>query len=384
MDDRFLEPADDEPVTVVSADEQAPYLADYVRSKFEDSENGRYAYEQRWIKAYKNFRGIYDSTTQYRDSERSKVFIKITKTKVLAAYGQIVDILFANKRFPIVVESTPVPEGVAEFAHLKTPVDDMVSSQEALDPYGFEGDGRELAPGAMQAEAPSDYLGAYEDRFANAPVVEGPSNVGEPQISPAQESALKCEKVIHDQLVDTNAVTVIRKSIFESALMGTGVIKGPLNMYKRIHRWQKDDTGERTYDPFEKVVPRIEHVSIWDFYPDPSARQRKTSAGGMTDLAILKNAGFEVKCKNSAPLVRDRINSVNAKLKNAKGQHSLFILNSCKNVIKSIERQIYKEGTHVPDKDSGYDHFNDALGYMLEYNFPLRRDFKPNPPTRWS
>ena len=271
MDDRFLEPADDEPVTVVSADEQAPYLADYVRSKFEDSENGRYAYEQRWIKAYKNFRGIYDSTTQYRDSERSKVFIKITKTKVLAAYGQIVDILFANKRFPIVVESTPVPEGVAEFAHLKTPVDDMVSSQEALDPYGFEGDGRELAPGAMQAEAPSDYLGAYEDRFANAPVVEGPSNIGEPQISPAQESALKCEKVIHDQLVDTNAVTVIRKSIFESALMGTGVVKGPLNMYKRIHRWQRGEDGDRTYDPYEKLVPRIEHVSVWDFYPDPSA-----------------------------------------------------------------------------------------------------------------
>ena len=119
-------------------------------------------------------------------------------------------------------------------------------------------------------------------------------------------------------------------------------------------------------------------------YPDPSARQRKTSAGGLTDLAILKTAGFEVKCKNSAPLVRDRINSVNAKLKNAKGLHSLFILNSCKNVIKSIERQIYKEGTHVPDKDSGYDHFNDAIGYMIEYNFPLRRDFKPNPPKRWS
>ena len=83
------------------------------RGKFEDAENGRFAYEQRWLQAYKNFRGIYDSTTQYRDSERSKVFIKITKTKVLAAYGQIVDILFANKKFPIVVEATPVPEGIA-------------------------------------------------------------------------------------------------------------------------------------------------------------------------------------------------------------------------------------------------------------------------------
>ena len=119
-------------------------------------------------------------------------------------------------------------------------------------------------------------------------------------------------------------------------------------------------------------------------YPDPSAKQRKTSAGGMTDLAILKNAGFEVRCRNKAPLVRDRINAVNSKLKNVKGQNSLFILNSCKNVIKSIERQIYKEGTHIPDKDSGYDHMNDALGYLVEYNYPLKRDFKPNPPQRFS
>jgi len=119
-------------------------------------------------------------------------------------------------------------------------------------------------------------------------------------------------------------------------------------------------------------------------YPDPSARQRKTSAGGMTDLAILKNAGLEVFCRNSAPLVRDRINAVNSKLKNAKGQVSLYIVNSCRNMIKSIERQIYKEGTHIPDKDSGYDHFNDALGYFIEYCFPLRREFKPNKPRRWS
>ena len=140
--------------------------------------------------------------------------------------------------------------------------------------------------------------------------------------------------------------------------------------------------SSNTNEMVEEIKRRYEKRVI--VYPDPSARQRKTSAGGMTDLAILKNAGLDVRCRNSAPFVRDRINSVNAKLKNAKGIHSLFIVNSCKNVIKSIERQIYKEGTHVPDKDSGYDHFNDALGYMIEYNFPLRRDFKPSRPKRWS
>jgi len=119
-------------------------------------------------------------------------------------------------------------------------------------------------------------------------------------------------------------------------------------------------------------------------YPDPSARQRKTSAGGLTDLSILKNVGFDVKCKNTAPLIRDRINAVNSKLKNVNGKNNLFIVKSCKNVIKSIERQIYKEGTHIPDKDSGFDHMNDALGYLVEYNFPLKRNFVSKPQQRWS
>ncbi len=141
--------------------------------------------------------------------------------------------------------------------------------------------------------------------------------------------------------------------------------------------------SSNTQEMCEEIRNRYKNKQIV-VYPDPSARQRKTSAGGFTDLSILKNAGFDVKCKNTAPLIRDRINAVNAKLKNVNGKNSLFIVKSCKNVIKSIERQIYKEGTHVPDKDSGYDHMNDALGYLIEFNFPLRRNFAPSQPKRWS
>lgn len=141
--------------------------------------------------------------------------------------------------------------------------------------------------------------------------------------------------------------------------------------------------SSNTQEMCEEIRTRYQNKKII-VYPDPSARQRKTSAGGFTDLSILKNAGFDVKCKNTAPLIRDRINAVNAKLKNVNGKNSLFIVKSCKNVIKSIERQIYKEGTHVPDKDSGYDHMNDALGYLIEFNFPLRRNFVANPVKRWS
>ena len=60
MEDRFLEPADDQEVPVASPENQLPYLAEFISKRFEDAENGRYAYEQRWLQAYKNFRGIYD------------------------------------------------------------------------------------------------------------------------------------------------------------------------------------------------------------------------------------------------------------------------------------------------------------------------------------
>ncbi len=265
MSDNFLEPANETQVPVENPMEQMPGLCGHIKSKFQDSENGRQGFETRWLQAFKNFRGVYDSTTQYRDSERSKVFIKITKTKVLAAYGQIIDILFSNKKFPLVVEPTPVPEGIAEFAHLKTPLDDIIP-----DPYGYNGDGRNLAPGATQASQGLDFLGGLDKRYQGSPLAPGPSLAGEPQISPAQKAALNLEKYIHDQLLDTNAVNVLRNAIFESCLLGTGIVKGPLNFNKRIHKWEKGMDG-RQYVPYEKLVPRIESVSVWDFHPDPSA-----------------------------------------------------------------------------------------------------------------
>ena len=242
-DENFLQPEDDSSVSINNPSEEMPGLAGYVKKKFEDSENGRRSHEHRWLQAYKNFRGIYDSTTQYRDSERSRVFIKITKTKVLAAYGQIVDILFANKKFPLVVEPTPIPEGIEEFAHMKTPIDEMTN------PYGFEGDGKQLLPGALSVEEPHK-LGSYGKEFPNM-LVAGTSKLGEPQVKPAQKMAMRMEKCIHDQLLDSNAVNVFRRAIFESSLLGTGIVKGPFNFYKKVHNWENDEQGNRVYSPYE-------------------------------------------------------------------------------------------------------------------------------------
>ena len=141
--------------------------------------------------------------------------------------------------------------------------------------------------------------------------------------------------------------------------------------------------SSNTDEMVQEIRNRFKDKHIF-IYPDPASKQRKTSAGGVTDLAILKNAGFDLRVRNTHPLIRDRINAVNTKLKNGIGDRTLFIANNCKNVLKSIERQIYKEGTTVPDKDNNYDHMNDALGYLVEYLYPVKRQFTPSKPKRWS
>jgi hypothetical protein len=129
--------------------------------------------------------------------------------------------------------------------------------------------------------------------------------------------------------------------------------------------------SSNTDEFIEELLTRYPDKSKIIIYPDPASRQRKTSAGGKTDLMLLQNAGLSVKCKNTHALVRDRVNSVNAKLKSFDGKRTILIDNSCKTLINSLLKQIYKEGTTIPEKDNGYDHMTDALGYAIEYIFPI-------------
>jgi hypothetical protein len=255
-------------------------LAGFVRERLIAAETARSSKEQDWLAAYRNYKGVYGPEVTFDDINQSRVFVKITKTKVVAAYGQIIDVLFGTAKFPISIEPTEKPEGVAEYAHLdpanaqaenEGPSEaDMLGSA-----IGYDGDGRSLPPGVT---VDALLAGLAENQvFAKGNWQDGPSpdKMKMPQISPAKEAARKMQKVIWDQLDETNATTSLRSAAFEMVLLGTGILKGPFNYEKILHTWQKNpDTAgpKRIYTPQIKEVPRLEYVSVWDFYPDPSAR----------------------------------------------------------------------------------------------------------------
>ena len=257
-------------VKSLSEEKESSYsnLGYLIESRLKESEQARLYDEKRWLRAYRNYRGIYSADMAFRDSEKSKIFVKVTKTKVLAAYGQLIEVLFSQGKFPISVMPTSDPTGVEQYAHIKP---ENMKNPRMDDIYGFEGDGRNIEPGATA----DSILNGLAEKYANAGFEKGPAPDLKtmPQIEPAEEAAKNMQKIIHDQLEETHAISVLRHVLFEMCLLGTGVLKGPFNYEQSVHKWSLNDAGEREYTPSTKLVPRVEAVSCWDLYPDPDAVQ---------------------------------------------------------------------------------------------------------------
>ena len=196
-------------VQLTLEEDQQRNLIGTIKDRFQIAEDARQTDETRWLKAYENYRGLYAKSIKFRESEKSRVFVKVTKTKVLAAFGQLVDVIFGTGKFPIGISETKIPEGETDYAHLDTSnhtpglettkgelPDDFGNREGAnRNPYdvGYEGDGKTLKPGATY------YNGIFEDSLEDQAESLGILKDGaspNPQVlevSPAQKAARRME-----------------------------------------------------------------------------------------------------------------------------------------------------------------------------------------------
>ena len=252
-------------------------VVDYIHSRFKRAEDARQTDELRWLRAYRNYRGLYGSDVQFTETEKSRVFVKVTKTKTLAAYGQINDVLFGNNKFPLTVNPTVLPDGVSDSVHISLDPN-AEAGQEALSGAFDSGPNisflfdpnEKLKPGETMFDR-MEKLGPLKDRLESLgdKIIEGPGTTDTTvTFHPAMIAAKKMEKKIHDQLEESGANKQLRHTSFEMSLFGTGIMKGPFAVDKEYPNWD-EESGE--YDPLIKTVPSTSHVSIWNFYPDPDA-----------------------------------------------------------------------------------------------------------------
>jgi hypothetical protein len=253
---------------IYEEDAVAGPIVQLLMDKYNKAETTRRNDEERWLRAYRNYRGLYGPDVQFTETEKSRVFIKVTKTKTLAAYGQIIDVLFSNNSFPISVDPTTLPEGVEEDVSFDMNEAKVREASPDFSPYGYKGDGKDLPPGATYKTL-QDRLGPLTDELSGIDNLNsGPGlTPSSATFSPAMVAAKKMEKKIKDQLEESNASKQLRSTAFEMALFGTGIMKGPFAIDKEYANW--NESGD--YTPTIKTVPSTSHVSIWNFYPDPDA-----------------------------------------------------------------------------------------------------------------
>lgn len=237
---------------------------EFIKSQYSRSKEARRVDEERWLDAYRNYRGLYSSEVQFTETEKSKAFIKVTKTKVLAAYAQVVDVLFAGSKFPIGIEARQFPNNVADAISFNP---NELTSEKVKEQVGVD---YQIPNNIVRPDLARD-LGIYKEKLA--PIEDelelGAGDMqGSITYEPAKRAAQKMEKLMHDQLDESEAPKHLRSLAFETCLFGTGVMKGPFAQSKEYPRW----TEEGDYDPIMETIPKMEYVSIWDFYPDPDAR----------------------------------------------------------------------------------------------------------------
>jgi hypothetical protein len=239
-----------------------------IKQKFHQAERARRPKSDQWIKNLAAVRGEDTRQSLRPETEVADIYVRTTTTKTKAAYAQINEALLSGDKFPISVMPTQVPDGIAEFAHLKQDAapEEQAPPSSGLD-VGFDGDGMDIPAGATQETIGTIIGSSYSKGLEEEMFEEGNDATGTgAQISPAKNAALKMEKMIHDQLGESKARMGLRRALYELCMLGTGAMKGPFTSTKKVNEWV-----DGKYTPKIKEFPAVSFVSLWDLYVDPNA-----------------------------------------------------------------------------------------------------------------
>lgn len=203
-----------------------------VRSMFDQAEQDRKSYEENWLQDLRQYKGVYEPDVLAKmDPNRSKAFVRLTRTKVKTMDARMSDMLFpkgSERNWDI--EPTPVPEFSDQ--QLRFIV-------ESLAAQGIEADEETIKE-------------TIKER--------------------SDESCNKMKELMADQLGEADYEEACRKVIHQGNMLGTGVLKGPMVETITQRHWQM--LPNATYQMANKTVrrPFYEFVPLWDIYPDLSAK----------------------------------------------------------------------------------------------------------------
>lgn len=220
-------------------------LGTMLRAKYSEYRDARNDVEDDWIEDLRAFMGQYDPDILAKiqeKGERSQVYVGLTRTKVLAAYSRITDLLFQPGQKFFSIESTPITkQPILENELTEQAALEIMQAAEVVDPNLVD----DLIA-ARFLELKDDLEKETEMRVENM------------------------SEAILDQSIEANLEGKMKDAIMEQVIFGTGAMKAGTLRIDKDHKWIKTNEGfNLVYE--ESPMPEMEAVSIFDLYPDPYA-----------------------------------------------------------------------------------------------------------------
>jgi len=221
---------------------------------FQEYKDARKETENEWLKDLRQYQGIYEPEVLARlnaaSGSRSKVYVGLTRTKVMAAYSRIIDLLFQHGDVFFSVDPTPIPQ-----------IDPLKAMQM-----------RQMAMEQIMMASGQDPMMNQDLVAARMEELEGEFLELEKEI--ARNAAESMTVDIKDQLIETNAEMKLKEAFLEACIFGSGAVKaGTVRIDKKqsYSKMLNPETGEQNFglSVVETVAPDVESVSIFDLYPDP-------------------------------------------------------------------------------------------------------------------
>jgi len=216
---------------------------------FQDWKSARQQKEDEWLEALQAFHSEYSQEEEARLNQngehKSKVYIGLTRMKVVAAYARIVDLLFQPGQTLGEIQPTPIPdtEKMAG-AQLKAKLEiEQLMKSGMLDP-------------AMEVE---ELMWQRVEELRNEASED------------AHKRADAMNETIDDQMVECDAGRKIKMALAEMVILGDGCIKGVTVNIKGERKWVRGDDGRYTLKYNDKVYPDLQFRSVFNIYPDPYA-----------------------------------------------------------------------------------------------------------------
>lgn len=231
-----------EPTEAVEPKDHAQGKADLgrkLKDKFSIYKKDRQPAETQWMKNLRQYLGKYDEDFEQKMAPNtSRAYPKITRVKCVSMVSRLMSLLFPAGEKNWSLEASTVPSLDAD------------TLLKALELW------RKENPGAVPTQAALDKL-LYDT---------------------AKAAAEAQEKAIEDQLKDVDPYgacdyeTLVRQVVHSAVLYGPGVVKGPMVVSDTMSRYEIDQAGMVQVVEVDAYRPYLEFVSIWDYFPDMSAK----------------------------------------------------------------------------------------------------------------